>query len=92
MTLTGHDLNQRFSAEGFDPSTYDTFQDLLDDIGISNPGSYMFMGKRFPNDPAPIHLIPESSMKTINQTGQNWLNQESLLTGLRRTKNITRKH
>jgi len=66
MTLTGHDLNQRFSAEGFDPSAYDTFQDLLDDIGINNPGSYMFMGKRFPTDPAPIHLIPESSMKTIN--------------------------
>lgn len=67
MTLTGAELNRRFSSEGFDPSMYDTFQQLLDELGIADPRSYMFMGYRFEGDPKPINLVPLSSMKNIHK-------------------------
>ena len=67
MTLTGAELNRRFSSEGFNPSMYDTFQQLLDELGISDARGYMFMGYRFPNDPKPINLVAQSSMKNIHK-------------------------
>ena len=68
MTLTGSELNRRFSSDGFDPKDYDIFQDLLNELGIENPRAhYIFMGYRFPNDPKPINLVPQSSMKEIHK-------------------------
>jgi hypothetical protein len=67
MTLTAHDLNTRFRSDSFKPSDFPTLRALLDELGIDDDRQYTFLGKRFPNDPKPISLIPESSLEDIHK-------------------------
>lgn len=64
MTLTGHDVNKQLEKKSL--KDYATLADLAEDLGIDTD-LYFFLGRRFENDPKPIHLVPHSQITNLHE-------------------------
>jgi len=64
---SGSEINRILSDKEFNLEQYETLEDLLCELGITDSRQYMFIGKRFEGDSEGIPLLPESSLKRLKQ-------------------------